>query len=126
MITNEDVKKRGYDLTASGRLIQGDFKTIQDACNQFIEECCNSIWALIEKHRGFEWVIKFKQDMSKSLDENELAYYIRERLKTAMIEQVVFVYENGDYNASGIIDTNRRAISPKALGILYTIGILRY
>ena len=52
LITIEDVKTRGYDLTKDGALLQGDFLTIQDSANQFITECCDMVWGLIEKHRG--------------------------------------------------------------------------
>ena len=126
LITIQDVKSRGYDLTADGRLNQGDFETIEEASEQFIDECCNSIFGLIEKHRGFLWTMKFKDDMQQEIkkDENENAYYIQQALKSALLEQVIFIYENGDANASAIKDDTRRAISPKALSKLYNYGIL--
>lgn len=126
LITIQDVKGRGYDLTADGRLNQGDFETIEKAAEQFIDECCNSIWGLIEKHRGYLWTIKFKEDMQSNIDKesNEKAYYIQQGLKAALLEQVIFIYENGDANASSIKDDTRKAYSTKALSKLYNIGIL--
>ena len=123
LITIEDVKTRGYDLTKDGALLKGDFLTIQDSANQFITECCDMVWGLIEKHRGVEWTTKFKQDMeSENLSGNALTY--QDMIKKVMLEQIVFIYENGDSNASSIIDVNKRAISPKVITKLYNYGII--
>lgn len=123
LITIEDVKTRGYDLTKDGALLKGDFLTIQDSANQFITECCDMVWGLIEKHRGVEWTNKFKQDMeSNNLSGNALTY--QDMIKKVMLEQIVFIYENGDSNASAIIDVNKRAISPKVITKLYNYGII--
>lgn len=123
LITIEDVKTRGYDLTKDGALLKGDFLTIQDSANQFITECCDMVWGLIEKHRGVEWTNKFKQDMeSNNLSGNALTY--QDMMKKVMLEQIVFIYENGDSNASAIIDVNKRAISPKVITKLYNYGII--
>ena len=43
LVTIEDVRSRGYDLLADGRLNQGDFATIDDTAIQFIQECCDMI-----------------------------------------------------------------------------------
>lgn len=124
LITIEDVKTRGYDLTKDGALLQGDFLTIQDSANQFITECCDMIWALIEKHRGVNWTTLFRKDMeSQSLTGNAL--YYQEALKNVMLEQIVFIYENGDVNASSSIDVSKRAISPKVITKLYNYGIIK-
>ena len=123
LITIEDVKTRGYDLTKDGALLKGDFLTIQDSANQFINECCDMVWGLIEKHRGVEWTNQFKQDMeSNNLSGNALTY--QNMIKKVMLEQIVFIYENGDSNASAIIDVNKRAISPKVITKLYNYGII--
>lgn len=123
LITIEDVKTRGYDLTKDGALLQGDFLTIQDSANQFITECCDMVWGLIEKHRGVAWTNLFKKDMeSQSLTGNALHY--QEALKKVMLEQVVFIYENGDITANALKDENKRAISPKVITKLYNYGII--
>lgn len=122
-ITIEDVKTRGYDLTKDGALLKGDFLTIQDSANQFITECCDMVWGLIEKHRGVEWTNLFRKDMeSENLSGNALTY--QDMIKKVMLEQIVFIYENGDSNASAIIDVNKRAISPKVITKLYNYGII--
>lgn len=126
LVSIDDIKKRGYDLKADGRLLQGDFATIEDSANQFIEECCDTVWGLIEKNRGFKWTQLFKKDIENETLKDELLDLFKERLKEAMVEQVVYIYENGDYNASGIIDATRRANSPKMLNKLYNIGIMRF
>ena len=123
LITIEDVKTRGYDLTKDGALLKGDFLTIQDSANQFITECCDMVWGLIEKHRGVEWTNLFRKDMeSENLSGNALTY--QDMIKKVMLEQIVFIYENGDSNASAIIDVNKRAISPKVITKLYNYGII--
>lgn len=124
MITINDVKSRGYDLLADGRLNQGDFETIEESANQFIEECCNTIWALIEKNKGIKWANKFKQDMLRDDLVDELALMYQSALRSAMLEQVIFIYENGDINANAIKDDTKRGVSPKALTKLYNYGIL--
>ena len=122
LVTIEDVRSRGYDLLADGRLNQGDFATIDDTAIQFIQECCDMIWAVIEKHRGFKWTEWFKQDMMRD-DLNDMALLCKNALKKAMLEQVIFIYENGDISANAIKDDTKRAISPKALNKLYNFGI---
>lgn len=123
LITINDVRSRGYDLLADGRLNQGDFETIEESANQFIEECCGMIWSLIEKHRGVKWCEYLKQDMMRE-DLNNMSLLVKNALKVAMLEQVIFIYENGDISANAIKDDTKRAISPKALTKLYNFGIL--
>lgn len=125
LVTIEDVRSRGYDLLADGRLNQGDFATIDDTAIQFIQECCDMIWAVIEKHRGFKWTEWFKQDMMRD-DLNDMALLCKNALKKAMLEQVIFIYENGDISANAIKDDTKRAISPKALNKLYNFGIIHF
>ena len=124
MVTIRDVRSRGYDLLADGRLNQGDFETIEESANQFIEECCNTIWALIEKNKGIKWANNFKKDMMRDDLDDEMAQLYQRVLKSAMLEQVIFIYENGDINANAIKDDTKRSISPKALTKLYNYGIL--
>lgn len=124
LVTIEDVRSRGYDLLADGRLNQGDFLTIEDSANQFIEECCDMIWALIEKHRGIKWCEEFKKDMMLD-DLTDTALLCKFALKKAMLEQVIFIYENGDVSANAIKDDTKRSLSPKAVSKLYNFGILR-
>ena len=124
MVTINDVRSRGYDLLADGRLNQGDFETIEASANQFIEECCNMIWSLIEKNKGFKWCEHFKQDMMRDNLEDDMAKLYQKVMRGVMLEQVIFIYENGDINANAIKDDTKRSISPKALTKLYNYGIL--
>ena len=90
LVTIDDVRSRGYDLLADGRLLQGDFATIDDTAIQFIQECCDMIWTVIEKHRGVKWCEWFKQDMMRD-DLNDMALLCKNALKKAMLEQVIFI-----------------------------------
>lgn len=125
MVTIDDVRSRGYDLLADGRLNQGDFVTITDSAEQFIEECCNMIWGVIEKHRGIKWCKYFREDMLRD-DLDDMALLCKNALKTAMLEQVIFIYENGDISANAIKDDTKRSLSPKALNKLYNFGIIQF
>lgn len=126
LVTINDVRSRGYDLLADGRLNQGDFLTIEDSANQFITECCDMIWALIEKHRGIKWCEQFKLDMTNEEETNSIITYYKEAMRKVMLEQVVFIYENGDISANAFKDDTKRSLSPKALNKLYNIGILQF
>ena len=123
LITINDVKTRGYDLLKDGALIQGDFATKEDSANQFIEECCDMVWALIEKHKGFKWVEQFKLDMENQT--NSIISYYKENMKKILLDQIVFIYENGDSNATALKDENKRVYSPKVIAKLYNLGILK-
>ena len=125
-ISIDDVRSRGYDLVADGRLNQGDFATIEDSANQFIEECCDMVWSLIEKHRGFKWCEQFKQDMASEIAKDEATYFYQKAIKKILLEQIVFIYENGDTSANAIKDDTKRAVSPKVINKLYHIGVLHF
>ena len=124
MVTINDVRSRGYDLLADGRLNQGDFETIEASAEQFIDECCNTIWSLIEKNKGVKWANNFKADMLRDDLEDEMAKMYQNVMRGVMLEQVIFIYENGDINANAIKDDTKRAVSPKALSKMYNYGIL--
>lgn len=126
LVTIDDVRSRGYDLLADGRLNQGDFATIEDSANQFIEECCDMIWDIIERHRGVKWCEQFKQDMMSEEATDGIITYYKEVIKKILLEQVVFIYENGDISANAIKDDTKRALSPKALNKLYAFGIIQF
>ena len=59
-------------------------------------------------------------------DLNDMALLCKNALKKAMLEQVIFIYENGDISANAIKDDTKRAISPKALNKLYNFGIIHF
>lgn len=126
LVTINDVKSRGYDLLADGRLNQGDFATIEASAEQFINECCDMVWAVIEKHRGFKWCEQFKRDMISEENMLDVISYYRDAMKKVMLEQIVFIYENGDASANAIKDETKRSLSPKAINKLYNIGVLHF
>ena len=56
--------------------------------------------------------------------QDEMAKMYQNVMRGVMLEQVIFIYENGDVNANAIKDDTKRAISPKALSKMYNYGIL--
>jgi hypothetical protein len=59
-------------------------------------------------------------------DLSDMALLVKNALKKAMLEQVVFIYENGDISANAIKDDTKRSLSPKALNKLYAFGIIHF
>lgn len=125
-ITFDDVKKRGYDLSLPGRLNQGDFSTITAAMEDFLKECFDSIYNLIESYKGPQWTELFFEDMAQKISRelNPAAYRIQEALKWAILEQVIFIYDNGDIRTSAKIEIDKLGFSPKAVDKLWKHGLL--
>ena len=124
LLSYEDILSRGYDLKVEGRLVKGDFLTIEDAISQFCYEVVDSIVGLIEAYRGQLWTLEFIQDMCQdNLVGAALSY--QDALKGAILDQAIFIYENGSKEASAIVDNNRIEYSPKAMRRLWNFGILR-
>lgn len=125
-ITVDDVKLRGYDLTLKGRLNQGDFPDIASAAADFLRECFDSIYNLIELYKGPQWTERFFEDMSGDIDPNENpgAYKLQKALKWAILEQTIFIYDNGDARTSAKINIDILGHSPKAIDKLWNYGML--
>lgn len=125
-ISIEDVKKRGYDLMLDGRLNQGDFATIEAAAADFLQECFDSVYNLIETYKGPEWTELFFEDMANQLDPTTQpkAYRTQQALKWAILEQTIFIYDNGDVRTSAKIEIDKIGFSPKAADKLWKHGLL--
>lgn len=125
-ITYEDVKKRGYDLQIPGRLNQGDFANIESAVDDFLGECFASIYNLIETYKGPEWTELLFEDMSKEIKReiNPGAYRIQQALKWAILEQTIFIYDNGDKRTSAKLEVDKIGFSPKAVDKLWKCELL--
>jgi hypothetical protein len=127
LLSPDDMVRRGYDLKVEGRLNQGDFNSIEDAIDDFMQQCFDSIYNLIEMYRGPSWTSDFFDDMSTAIikDNYPLAYKLQEALKWALLEQTVFIYDNGDINTSSKIEIDKIGYSPKSIQKLWSYGILR-
>lgn len=125
-ITSEDVKKRGYDLSLEGKLNQGDFNTKDAAIADFLQECFDSIYNLIELYKGPAWAELFFEDMSKEIDRatNPNAYRIQQALKWSILEQTIFIYDNGDVRTSAKVEIDKLGYSPKAVDKLWKHNLL--
>ena len=120
-------KERGYDLKVKGRLNQGDFATIDEAVDDFLKSCFENLYNLIESYRGITWTKMLFEDMSQDLaNESEQSQIYQEVIKWAVLEQAVFIYENGDINSRAKKDIEYVGYSPKVTRKLWSYGILRY
>lgn len=124
--THDDIANRGYDLSLPGKLNLGSFTQIQQAIDDFLQECFDSIYNLIERHNGYAWTKEFFTDMSKTINAEETprAYDIQQALKWCLVNQTIFILDNGDKNASAKVNNELLGISPKATEKLYNMGIL--
>lgn len=122
----DDICNRGYDLKAEGRLNQGDFLTIDVAIDDFLQEVFNSIYDLIESYKGKKWTRFFFEDMATEIDKELYpnAYSMQETLKWSLIEQAVFIYENGDVMTSGKIEPDKLGYSQKVIRKLWSFDLL--
>lgn len=115
--------KKGYDFTDTQVLDGVPFQTQEDAIDTYFQDIFDTIYELIEDYRGRVWTKLFFQDMQhKDLTGDALEY--QEALITALWQQAVFVWDNGDSSANANKDDNRLPYSPKAVKTLWDI-ILR-
>lgn len=131
VITREDITakltKRGYNLFDNGVLDTSHFATLEDAVDDFLQSCTDSLNDLITTYRGKAWTDKFLEDMSISGMTNpstKQQEYHDEYIR-ALLEHCIFTYDNGDANASALKDNPNEPYSPKAVQILWNMRILR-
>ena len=114
--TNEDLAKKGYDLTANGVLDTTHFRSVEEAVDDFCQNAFDIIYNLVVKYRSEKWAIAFFTDM-KHTDLTDDAKYYQERLKYALIEQTIYIYDNGDSEAT--YQEGRKPYSMKAVNALW-------
>lgn len=122
--TKEDLRVRGYNLEADGVLDISHFDTLEDAINDFMDNTLRAVYNLFVQYRGRKWTDAFFDDMTQeNLSGTALDY--QERLKRALIEQAIFIYDNGDSNANASYDdrASKSELSPKAVAELWDILI---
>ena len=81
---------------------------------------------MIESYKGPQWTELFFEDMAQKIsrESNPTAYRIQEALKWAILEQVIFIYDNGDIRTSAKIEIDKLGFSPKAVDKLWKHGLL--
>ena len=114
-ITPQDFIKRGYDFATI--LDTSHFQSVEDAIDDFIQTGFDEIYDLIEKYRGEAWTEAFFTDMKRTDLTGEALKY-QERLKKALIEQCIYIYDNGDTEAT--FDDGRKPYSEKAVNAMWS------
>ena len=119
-ITKEDLVPRGYILDADGVLDDTHFASKEDAIDDFMQNSFNIVHELVKRYRGREWTKAFFEDMKKQ-DLTGKALEFQEALHEALIEQAIYIYDNGDASASRY--DGEKPYSPKAVAALWDLVI---
>ena len=114
-IQPEQLIKRGYDLAAI--LDTSHFQSTEDAVDDFMQNVFDEIYDLIEKYRGEAWTYAFFTDMKRSDLTGEALRY-QERLNKALLEQCIYVYDNGDTEAT--FDEGKKPYGEKAVNAMWS------
>ena len=112
----QDLVKRGYDLSADGVLDISHFQSVEDAIDDFCQNAFEVIYNLVEKYRGQAWCYAFFTDMKRN-DLSGEALVFQDRLKKALIEQCIYIYDNGDTQAT--FNENLSPYSEKAVSAMW-------
>ena len=111
------MQNRGYDLTDPSVLDCSHFQVQEEAIDDFLQIAFDKIYELIKEYRGKLWTKAFMADMQHDdLTGDALEY--QEILKDAIVEQAVFIWDNGDKEASSNQD-DRLVYSPIAVKKLW-------
>lgn len=114
--TKEDLAKRGYNFEQDGVLETSHFASREDAIDDFMNDAFDTILHLIEDYRGEHWAEAYFTDMaSTELDGTALKW--KKSLNKALIEQAIFIYDNGNPNAT--FHDGRSQYAPKAIEALW-------
>ena len=122
--TKDNLRVRGYNLEADGVLDISHFDTLEDAIDDFMDNALRAIYNLFVKYKGRKWTDYFFSDM-KNADLTGVALEYKELLNRALVEQAIFIYDNGDANASASLEerTNSSYVAPKAVAEIWDILI---
>lgn len=120
-ISKEQLRKRGYNLEADGVLTTSHFDSVDDAIDDFCNGCLNQLAELIAKYKSRAWSDAFLSDMARNDLTNATALEYQELFKDALIEQIIYVYDNGDSSATSDNQDrkDRSPYSPKAVEKLW-------
>ena len=114
----EAVRKKGYDLRDNSVLNSTHFASQDDAVDEFLQNSFDAIYELIRDNRGNQWAELFFEDMSQDLTSDDDAIKYKAILKEALVEQVVYIWDNGDSDATADKD-DRSPYAPKAVKKLW-------
>ena len=122
IITRENwvdkLKKRGYDFTDQSVLDTSHFENPSDAIDDFLQNTFDMIHDLIVLNRGHKWAKAFMEDMQQT-DLTGAALEYKEDLIYALVQQAIFIYDNGDASASSDNQEKRDTYSEKAIERLW-------
>lgn len=118
----EDLRKRGYNLEANDVLDASHFDTLEDAIDDFMNNSLRAIYNLFVEYKGRKFADAFFTDMARD-DLSGNAKDFKNRLNRALVEQAIFIYDNGDANAqSGYEERyDRSPYAPKAIAEIWDI-----
>lgn len=120
--TKDNLRVRGYNLESDGVLDRSHFDSLDDAVDDFMDSTFRIIYNLFVEYKGREFANAFFTDMARN-DLTGKALEYKERLNRALIEQAIFIYDNGDSEA----DSNnqersyRSPYAPKSVKELWDI-----
>ena len=112
------LKKRGYDLHDDSVLDGKHFETQEDAIDDFLQNVFDMVHDLVVFNRGFKWAKSFFEDMQSNELENEALEY-KQALEDALIQQAIYIYDNGDSQATSEMQDKREPYSEKAMQKLW-------
>ena len=126
LLSYEDLKSRGYDLKKANRLNQGDFYSIDEAVDDFLDEIVMKVYRIIALRKGDQFASFLFEDMNQEINASKFpnAYNCQITLKRAILTQAVFIYENGDKEKLSKVDIERTAWDKDALRDLSILGVL--
>ena len=114
--TVEELAKRGYNLEQDGVLVDEHFASREDAIDDFMNDAFDTIFNLIEDYRGEEFTNAYFEDMARDDLEGEALKW-KKALNKALIEQAIFLYDNG--NPETTLESNKKPYAPKAVHALW-------
>ena len=115
--TKEELAHRGYNLEADGVLETQHFPSVQDAIDDFMNDAFDTIHHLVESYRGQEWTEKYFTDMARN-DLEPIPLKWKRALNKALIEQAIFIYDNGNPHAT--FESGKMPYAPKAVEALWS------
>lgn len=126
LLSYDDLKSRGYDLKKPNRLNQGDFYSIDDAVDDFLDEIVMKVYRIIALRKGDQFARHLFEDMNQEINSSKFpnAFNCQMNLKRAILTQAVFIYENGDKEKLSKVDIERTAWDKDALRDLTILGVL--
>lgn len=126
LLSYEDLKSKGYDLKKANRLNQGDFYSIDEAVDDFLDEIVMKVYRIIALRKGDQFARYLFEDMNQEINASKFpkAYNCQITLKRAILTQAVFIYENGDKEKLSKVDIERTAWDKDALRDLSILGVL--